>query len=94
MCLFLTTLLLGPRAGLFIWWLLDPNRFSSAFDSWVWPALGIIFLPWTTLLFLIAWSFGDGISGLDWIWIVIGVLLDLMMYAGSGYGNQSRARTY
>lgn len=94
MCLFLTTLLLGPRAAVLFWWLFDPNRFSSAFDSWFWPFLGIIFLPWTTLMYLIVWSFGSEISGLDWIFIAMGALLDLTMYAGSGYSNRSRAETY
>jgi hypothetical protein len=44
--------------------------------------LGFLFLPWTTLMFIIAWSPVVGISGFwDGVLIVIGVMLDIATYA-------------
>ena len=70
---------LGPRFALAFWWIFG-NKVDVAFDSWVWPLLGLIFLPWTTLAYVIAWQPG-GISGnWDVLLIVIGVALDVLTY--------------
>ena len=37
--------------------------------------LGIIFAPYTTVMYLLAWSPGLGIYGWDWMWIGLGVML-------------------
>ena len=49
-CLAASLLLLGPRFGILIWWLFDPARWSLAFDTFILPFLGFLFLPWTTLM--------------------------------------------
>jgi hypothetical protein len=95
MCCLITSLfLLGPRFATLIWWLINPVRFSAAFSSFIWPALGILFLPWTTLMYLIVWSPVTGVYGLDWLWLVLAVLADLGTYAGGGYGNRDRIPGY
>ena len=95
MCCFITSLfLLGPRFAALIWWLINPFRFSAAFSSVIWPILGIIFLPWTTLMYLIVWSPATGIVGLDWLWLGIAVVTDIGSYAGGGYGNRNRIPGY
>lgn len=91
MCCFFTVLLfLGPRAGILIWWLIDQARWQLAFDSFIWPLLGFLFLPWTTLMYVIV--FPGGVTGFDWIWMGLAVLADISMYAGGGYGNRGRMR--
>ena len=95
MCCFITSLfLLGPRFATLIWWLINPLRFSAVFSSFIWPALGIIFFPWTTLMYLIVWSPVTGVYGLDWLWLVLAILADLGTYAGGGYGNRDRIPGY
>lgn len=79
--LFLIGLLLGPRAITVIWWIIEPSRFSDAFSSFVWPLLGLIFLPWTTLMYVILWSFGTGVHGLDWLFFALAVVADISVYA-------------
>ena len=70
---------LGPRFALAFWWIFG-NKVDLAFDSWIWPLLGIVFLPWTTLAYVIAWQPG-GISGSwDVLLIAIGVALDVVTY--------------
>ena len=54
MCCFLTALLLlGPRAGILVWWLINPVRWQATFSSFIWPLLGFIFVPWTTLMYVL-----------------------------------------
>jgi hypothetical protein len=93
MCLFFTTLFLGPRAGIFFWWLFAPGRWETAFDTWVWPVLGFIFLPWTTLMFVIVAPFGNVVSW-DWLWLAFALFGDMASYATSGYGNRNRVPGY
>lgn len=87
MCCLITVLIfLGPRFGILIWWLLDMARWERAFSSFIWPLLGFIFLPWTTLAYVLV--FPGGVTGFDWIWLILGILIDLGAYSGSGYGNR------
>ena len=82
-CSVLVIYFLGPRLGLLIFWLLPSGRnlFNLAFQSLITPILGLIFLPWTT----IAWTIfhgANGIVGIDWMWIVIGLIADIVAYTG------------
>ena len=96
MCCLVTTLfLLGPRAAVLIWWLAQPARWQVAFHNvFIWPVLGFLFLPWTTLAYVFAAPTGSLDTGAAWAIVVIGLLLDLFGYAGGGYGNRGRARYY
>jgi len=91
-CMFATLVLLGPRvAGLF-WWLLAPLRWELAFSGWLWPILGLVFVPWTTLMYVIV--AGGGVTGFDWVWIGLAVVSDIVSYSGSAYGNRDRIPGY
>lgn len=80
-CLALLALGLGPRIALFTWWLVD-DKPDQAIESWFWGVLGFLFLPWTTIMFVIAWSPVVGVSGFsDWLLVGIGVALDVATYA-------------
>ncbi len=89
MCCFFTSLVLfGPRLAILVWWLLQPMRWSAAFEGFIWPLLGFLFLPWTTIMYVLV--FGGGITGFDWVWLGLGLLADIGSYAGGGYGNRDR----
>ena len=89
MCCFMTILLfLGPRVANVIWWIANPARWDLAFNSVVWPILGIVFAPWTTLMYMIV--FVGGVNGLEWLWIGLGIVADVGMYVGGGAGNRDR----
>ena len=49
-CLFTTLLFLGPRAGILVWGLLQPLRWEAAFNTFIWPFLGQIFLTMEILI--------------------------------------------
>jgi hypothetical protein len=91
-CLAAVLVILGPRIGILIWWLADQLRWSAAFDTFIWPLLGFIFVPWTTLVYVAV--FPGGIDGFDWVWLGLGLLTDIFSYAGGGYTNRDRMRGY
>jgi hypothetical protein len=87
-CLLILLLVLGPRALIIIWWLLAPLQWSAVFGGILLPILGFLFLPWTTLVyFLVA---PGGITGLDALWLVLAVVVDIAGHAGA-YGRRRRA---
>ena len=94
-CIFTVLLGLGPRFAIIVWWLLQADRFSAAFNSFIWPVLGVILLPWTTLMYLVVWSPETGISGIQWFFIGAAVLVDIVLHGGGGFANRKRlSRTY
>src|SRR4051812_12200957 len=52
-CLFAIFAGLFPRLALFIVWVAKPALVSAAFTTWLVPLLGIIFLPFATLMYVI-----------------------------------------
>jgi hypothetical protein len=97
MCCALTVLIfLGPRAAIIAWWLidlaLDMGRWQAAFGSFIWPVLGFIFLPWTTLAYV--FTIQGGIGALDLILLIIAIAADVTSYAGGAYGNRKHVPGY
>ncbi len=88
-CLFVIVAGFFPRVALLILWLARPELFGAAFANLLLPVLGIIFLPYTLLFFVVLWS-PDGLSNLDWVWMVLALLLDLSSYGSWGYVNRDR----
>ncbi len=92
MCFFLTLLFLGPRAVLFFWWLVDPVRWNLVFDTWLLPLVGILFVPWATLMWVLVGF--DGMTGFDWVWVGLGLFIDVASYGGSAMGGRGRVGSY
>ncbi len=89
-CLALTAGFLGPRIALFIWWVFG-NKVDVAFDTWIWPLLGLVFLPWTTLAYVVAWGPIDAVSGAGWLLVALGFAADIATY--SARAAKSRYQT-
>ena len=78
-CLLAMAAAFAPRVVLVIMWIVGP-RVNSAFDTFIVPLLGLIFLPYTTIMYVLVWSPATGVSGWDWIWVLLGVALDVMKW--------------
>jgi hypothetical protein len=89
-CLILAAGLLGPRIALLLWWIFG-DRVDVAFDSWVWPFLGLIFLPWTTLAYVLVWSPVVGVDGGEWIVVALGFVVDVATYSSRAAQARYRA---
>jgi hypothetical protein len=46
-CLFLLLMMLSPRLGIIFLWAFT-DYVSRSFSTWIWPLLGLVFLPWTS----------------------------------------------
>jgi hypothetical protein len=79
-CLILLLGVFGPRVGFAAWWIFG-DKVDAAFDGWVWPLLGLIFLPWTSICYVLAWGPIDEVSGAGWLLVALGFLLDVMSYS-------------
>ena len=94
-CLFLIFAGAFPRLAVLFIWLARPVMFSAAFGgSWLIPLLGVLFLPLTTLMYVLLWSTTGGIAGFDWFWLILALILDLGGIGSSGYANRNRAPGY
>lgn len=90
-CIVSALFLFGPRAAIFFWWLIDPIRWSATFDTFIGPFLGFMFLPWTTLMYVLV--FPGGATGLDFVWLAIAVAFDLSTWFGGGFSGRNRYMT-
>jgi len=90
MCLFAILAGMFPRIAFAVYWIARPNVVDAVFGTFLVPLIGLIFLPFTTLMYTILWTAGVGISGWDWLWIGIAVALDLGHYTYSAYGNKEQ----
>ena len=54
---------LFSRLGLFIIWIARPALIDAAFGTFIWPLLGVIFLPFATLIYVILYTPGIGLTG-------------------------------
>lgn len=80
-----------PRAALAIMWLVGYT--ATAFETYLWPLLGFIFLPYTTCAYAVAMNELGGTQGLGLVLVVVGVLLDLGTHGGSARsGGRYRRR--
>jgi hypothetical protein len=91
-CLFLLMAGIFPRLGAIIYWIARPERVDAAFDTVLLPILGIIFLPLTTLVYLLLYTPGVGVAGAEWIWVVLAALFDVG-HAAAGARRRSYAST-
>ena len=92
MCCFLASLfMLGPRAAILVWWLIQPFRWDETFDTLLWPLAGFLVAPWTTLMYVAVYP--AGIEGFDYIWLVAGIAMDVFTWFGGGYTNRNRFTT-
>lgn len=79
----------APRILFLIIWIARPAYVDAVFDTFILPLLGLIFLPFTTLIYVLLDAPPFGIEGFDWFWLALAVLLDLSHY-GSAYAQRGQ----
>ena len=57
------------RIMLLFAWLARPAMMDATFSSFIIPCLGFLFLPFTTLMYVILIQGVGAIQGLDWLWL-------------------------
>ena len=80
---------LFARLALLIVWLSTPLVHRAFQGGWVLPLLGILFLPITTLTYVLVYYISGSVTGWAWLWIALACLLDL---AANSYPARSATR--
>jgi hypothetical protein len=98
-CVLALLAIFGPRLILVGIWLFNNPYLQRAVDSFILQCLGFLFLPWTLLAYVFSINTlpGGQFMGLDTtgvIIVILGLVLDILSYTGSGYGNRDRLRGY
>lgn len=75
--------LIGPRLALGYVWIFT-TLVDRAYDNVLIPVLGFVFLPWTTLIYALSYD-GNGVSGIGWFFVALGLLADVSSYAASAH---------
>ncbi len=88
-CIVALIALLFPRILIAVLWFFT-NWFHGVFDSILWPVLGFLFLPVTTLWYsVVVHQYGGQWSSTNIVIMVIAVVID-MGSCGGGYRSRSR----
>lgn len=90
-CLIGCLALLTPRAALALVFVFS-NFLERAYSSMVWPVLGFIFLPLTTLAYAAAINWRGSVSGIWLALVIVAVLIDLGVIGGGGYHRRRGRR--
>ena len=63
---------------------------GRAYETTIWPFLGFLFMPLTTLAYAWAINSSGSISGIQLVAVVVAVLMDLGLVGGSAAKQQFR----
>lgn len=64
---------------------------GTAYQTLLWPILGFLFMPLTTLAYAWAWHYGSGnINGLGLVAVILAVLIDLGIIGGNAGNGRKR----
>ena len=82
-------LALFSRIALLVVWLTTPLVNRAFHGGWILPLLGILFLPITTLTYVLVSYISGSVTGWGWLWVVLAFLLDT---AANSYPARSATR--
>ena len=85
---------LFARLALLVVWLSTPLVNRAFQGGWVLPLLGILFLPITTLVYVLVFYISGSVTGWGWLWVILGLVLDISSYSSSAYTNRNRMPGY
>jgi hypothetical protein len=87
-CLALST----PRLVLALVWIFS-GYLDRAYNSFIWPLLGFIFLPLTTLVCAYAINSTGSFSPVNVVLVVLALLIDLGLLGGGEASRRHRRRS-
>ena len=82
----------APRVALLLVWIFS-SLVDRAFTGFIIPLLGLIFFPYATLFYVLAYNPVTGVSGFGWAFVVLGFIFDLGHWAGGATTGRQRYAT-
>ncbi len=92
-CLIALLAVTAPRLAFMFMWIFTP-LVERAFSTFVGPLLGLAFLPFTSIMYVVLYTPGIGVVGWEWLWVVLAFLVDIMGYAGAAASNRQQIEGY
>ena len=93
-CLLALLAAFTPRLAFLLFWLARPVLVSEAFgNSVLLPILGVVFLPFTALIYALLYHPGIGVVGWGWLWVGLAFLVDVSHWFGA-YSQRRYATRY
>ena len=90
-CIAFIGLLLPRILMVFIFFLTD--WFPLAYRTWIWPLLGFLFMPYTTLAYMAAMLKNNGsLSGWWLALFIVAIVVDIGHWGGGGASHARRRR--
>ncbi len=88
-CLVALFALIGPRVAL-VFTAIFSDMISRAIDNLFVAFLGFLFLPWTTLAYVVLYDVGSGreVRGIEWFLVGLAFVADLGSYVGGRWSRQ------
>ncbi len=86
-CLVLLASMISPRLALGLVWIFS-DFVDRAYDSFIVPFLGLLVMPWTTLIYALAYAPRVGVTGWGWFFVILGVLADLSSWGENAWRNR------
>jgi CDP-diglyceride synthetase len=86
-CLLALVAAISPRLALVLVWIFT-NLVDRAFEGFLVPLLGLLLLPFTTLIYVLAYQPRVGVTGWGWFFVFLGLLFDLGSYGGGALGRR------
>jgi hypothetical protein len=86
-CLFALLAVAAPRLAFLFLWIFTP-MVERAFSTFIAPLLGMAFLPFTSIMYVVLYTPGIGVVGWAWFWVMLAFLVDVAGYASSFAANR------
>jgi hypothetical protein len=90
-CLLALVAWISPRFVMALLWVFT-DRLEIAFRSGLVGLAGFFFLPYTSVLWAIAYAPGAGVTGVGWLLVAGGAVADLGSWMGGDRGRKRRRR--
>jgi hypothetical protein len=91
-CLFALLAVFAPRIALLVLWLFTPYV-NAAFNTWIWPLLGFIFLPFTTVIYVFVVIPLGSTNFWGWLCLILALFVDIRNFHDT-YANQTGIRRF
>jgi hypothetical protein len=81
-----------PRIVLALLWLFGGGYLGRAYQTVIWPVLGFLVMPLTTLAYAFGMNSNGSVSGFYLVLVVIAVLVDLGIIGGGEASRRKKKR--
>jgi hypothetical protein len=88
-CLIGLLALVCPRVAIILV-IIFSDYLGRAYETWIWPLVGFLFMPLTTLAYAWAINARGSVEGIHLVVVVVAALIDLGIIGGGASSRQVR----